>query len=274
MTAALGKRVARLEKRLGPDPDDSLQFKALSDDQLYIRLLDEGRVPHPLTPPEQHAELIGWIPDIEEKIRRCAASCANPEYAQHWAEIAERWVAANPGAGDFVPPITNHTCQSGTPEEMRWRAEIRTRPDIAALIAEGEHEMTLKHRLTQLEKTREERGPTLQELIAAAGEGRAPSATSGSAFSGGSGRRRGPTTLAELVAKSYETPIQPAGPVAVGERLPATVPTTPKVQPTSPTAPPARTALTVAERIAEEMAWVSAHTRRPDEYHRADYNPY
>ena len=105
---ALGKRVSRLEKWLVPDPDDSLQFKALSDDQLYIGLLDEGRAPHPATPPEQLAELIAWIPDIEDKIRRCAASCANLDYAEHWSEVAERWVAANPGGGDFVPDHKQH----------------------------------------------------------------------------------------------------------------------------------------------------------------------
>ena len=101
------------------------------------------------------------------------------------------------------------------------------RPDIAALIAEGEHEMTMKHRLARLEKVREDQGPTLEELIAAAGEGRSLGTPSGSAPVGGRGRRSGPLTLEELIAASYETPT-PAGPViAAEERTAGPTPTMP-----------------------------------------------
>ena len=151
------------------------------------------------------------------------------------------------------------------------------RPDIAALIAEGEHEMTMKHRLARLEKVREDQGPTLEELIAAAGEGRSLGTPSGSAPVGGRGRRSGPLTLEELIAASYETPT-PAGPVIAAEErtagpTPAMPGPRPPAVPTKPTNPAPR-ALTVAERIAEDFLWVVERTRRPNEHHRVKYNPY
>jgi hypothetical protein len=272
----LGNRIARLEARLVPDPDDPLGFKHLSEDEFNILLLDVYRLW--LADPKMSAELSAQafaelsatVVVIEEKIRRCAASRANPEYDEHHRWVRASWAECFSGQGEFVPPLTAENFNDWSDDakkrgpEMRWRAEIRGRPDIAALIAEGEHEMTLKHRLVQLEKVREHQGSTLSELINAAGEGRAPRTPSDSALASGSSRRSGPLTLAELVAKSYEseTPMHPAGPVAAAEgRAAVPTPATPgprlPAAPTKPTNPAPRT-LTASERIAADMAWIVA----------------
>jgi len=253
---ALGKRVSRLEARLAPDPDDPLGLMRLSQDEFNILLLDVYLLwladPKALAElsAQELAEMSATVVQIEEKIRCCAGSWANPEYDEHHHWVRVQWPEWFSDQGEFVPSLIAENFNDWSDDakkrgpEMRWRAEIRARPDIAALIAEGEHEMTMKHRLAKLEKTREERGPTLEELIAAAVEGRSLSTPSGSAPVGGSGRRSGPLTLAELVAASYETPT-PAGPVVAAEER-ATVPTPaipgprPPAEPTKPTSPAPR----------------------------------
>jgi hypothetical protein len=142
---ALQNRVVRLEQRLAPDPADPFGFVDLSIDQFRILLLDVGRalILDPQGPSVEMAEMQAKVADVEEKIRCCAASFANPEYAAHWLWVQEMWAEWFPGSGEFVPPITDSSYwwsddASRRSAEMQWRTQMRARPDIAALVAQGE----------------------------------------------------------------------------------------------------------------------------------------
>jgi hypothetical protein len=135
---ALQNRVARLEQRLAPDPADPFGFGDLSIDQLRILLLDAGRalILDLQGPSVEMAEMEANVADVEEKIRCCAASFANPEYAAHWHWVQEMWAEWFPGSGEFVPPITDSSywwsrrCSGGRrcapdPTSQRWSLKVR-----------------------------------------------------------------------------------------------------------------------------------------------------
>ena len=144
----LETRVARLEERLGPDPSDPFGLATLTYEQLTIGHLDTCReilrYDGVGLPDDARAECKRAIAEIEKGIRDTAAGWANPQYAEHWRWVLRIWNGSClAAAGAFVVPVYGPEWWSTKTDadlaaEMRWRTEIRRRPDIAALIAEGE----------------------------------------------------------------------------------------------------------------------------------------
>jgi hypothetical protein len=139
----LERRVARLEQRNAPDPDDPFGLGTLSLDELNILAIDlaRARLADPTMPDQERARAAEEIERVERAIRGRAAAYINPDYSAHWNWVREQWGRLH--GGPFLPPLTvdgpwwNYDATKAV-EEMRWRGEIRARPDIAALIAEGE----------------------------------------------------------------------------------------------------------------------------------------
>ena len=137
---ALGKRVSRLEARLAPDPDDPLGLMRLSQDEFNILLLDVYLLwladPKALAElsAQELAEMSATVVQIEEKIRCCAASWANPEYAEHYRWVRAQWAECFSDQGEFVPPLTAKNFNNWSNDakkrgpEMRWRAEAECGP--------------------------------------------------------------------------------------------------------------------------------------------------
>ena len=145
----LERRVSRLEQRNAPDPDHPFGLGALTLDELNILALDLARLvlADPTASHQERAQAAENIECIERAIRAQAASYVNPNYSAHWEWVRELWSRLH--RGPFLPPLTvegpwwDYDAAKAA-EEMRWRAEMRERPDIAALIAEGEA-MAAKH---------------------------------------------------------------------------------------------------------------------------------
>ena len=139
-------RVARLEARRAPDPGDPFGLNDLTFEQL--RILDYDlcwlRLGDKATPDDERADCARRIAKIESDIRKAAAAWADPRYEPHRQRVRGMWTGAKGAVGELVPPLFDDDIwwdwsrPKRIAAEMRWRAEIRQRPDIARLIAEGE----------------------------------------------------------------------------------------------------------------------------------------
>ena len=142
MTTLKG-RVGRLEYGAAPNKDDPFGLNDLTDEQLLVLQYDIAwtRLHHEDTADDERANAARRIAQTEREIRETAAGWVR--YPAHRQFVQEMWIGARGAVGELVLPIIDcGMWWSWDPKrigaEMRWRRETRARPDIAALIAEGE----------------------------------------------------------------------------------------------------------------------------------------
>jgi hypothetical protein len=139
-------RLDRLERHRAPDPGDPFGLDNATDEQLTIMLLDicRAELDDPDIPAAERARVETEISEIEDRIRKTAKVWADPRYEAHRQRVLGMWDGARGAVGEYVPEVIacGFWWQWDRPKliaaKMRWRAEIRQRSDIAALIAEGE----------------------------------------------------------------------------------------------------------------------------------------
>ena len=142
MTAGLLRRLERLEAKA----PDATALGNLSDDELSIRVLDLLRRADdaPDLTADERAGFRKRREVIEAGIRYQASLSLRPSYQAHLDRIrAQRpdhvpaIFGSHIGGGMFSDGGFVEHLESRRPVNMRRRAELRTRPDIAALIEEG-----------------------------------------------------------------------------------------------------------------------------------------
>ena len=145
MTPAIARRLDKLESALLP-PAGADALRLLSDDELEIAIMVLSRRAgsDPSFSPAEQQDAARRVAGIESSIRHMAAAQREPAYAARLAIL----MAAHPG---FVPAVCCGYQHGAEPIHTGWeeqtdlrmprimerRAALRTRPDIAALIAEG-----------------------------------------------------------------------------------------------------------------------------------------
>ena len=133
------RRIAKLE---AVTDIRNASLARLTWDEIQIRLLDLCRKASVATniPPDERAHAAARVAKIEAGIKAQAKLRREPGYERHIAYVAS-------GRPDYVPAVCgwdgvgNGMVEYGDldrPEVMRRRAAILARPDVHALIAEGE----------------------------------------------------------------------------------------------------------------------------------------